>query len=58
MKQGLAIALLCGFFIGVLQTTISREVERRAAVHVEDCQSYGYGMNQWARSEGRPDVCL
>ena len=57
MKQVLSITLMSVFLSGAVLVGIGREVDRRGAVHVENCKSYGYGMNQWARSEGRPDVC-
>lgn len=57
MKQVLSIALMYAFLIGAVLVGIEREVDRREAVHVENCKSYGYGMNQWARSEGLPAIC-
>ena len=57
MKQALSIALMSVFLSGAVLVGVSRETQRREVVHESDCQIYGYGMNKWARSEGRPEVC-
>lgn len=45
------------FLEGAVLIGIDREVERRDAMHGANCESYGYGMNQWAKSEGLPEIC-
>ena len=57
MKQFLLIALMSFFLGGAVLIGIDREVDRRDAVRGENCKNYGYGMNQWAKSEGLPAVC-
>ena len=57
MKQVLSIALMSVFLSGAVLIGIDREVDRRDAVHGANCENYGYGMNQWAKSEGLPAIC-
>lgn len=57
MKQVLSIALMSVFLSVAVLIGIDREVDRRDAVHDANCKSYGYGMNQWAKSKGLPEIC-
>lgn len=57
MKQFLLIALMSSFLGVVVLIGIDREVDRRDAMRGENCKSYGYGMNQWAKSKGLPEIC-
>ena len=57
MKQFLLIALMSSFLGVVVLIGIDREVDRRDAMRGENCKNYGYGMNQWAKSKGLPEIC-
>ena len=46
------------FHSGAVLIRLIGEVDRRDAVHERELETFGYGMNQWAKSEGSlPAIC-
>ena len=56
-ETGLSIALMSVFLSGAVLIGIDREVEKASTLCMaRTVRTYGYGMNQWAKSEGLPVI--